>query len=263
MIDHNMKLVKTNPSRQLNLSKTGLILAINLALAVSASAYPGTTTSVTGGDAGNGLTFDAPNVVGALNIGAGGGPLTIQGVQFASDTQNPYSSLSWSGFGGGFQSEFTGTFSFSGSSANDVALGTLYTSFFYGANYMGITVTGLTPGATYKFNALSSLAGFSGPRGLEIFAQNTGQASGTIQDHILAASTTAYDTTFLWNAGSDGKVSIGAVPGTFDGNFPGDPGPGSWLNGLVITQITPAPEPSTFALAGIGLVVLFGFRRRH
>lgn len=260
MIDHNMKLVKTNPSRQLNLSKTGLILAINLALAVSASAYPGTTTSVTGGDAGNGLTLDAPNVVGALNIGAGGGPLTIQGVQFASDTQNPYSSLSWSGFGGGFQSEFTGTFSFSGSSANDVALGTLYTSFFYGANYMGITVTGLTPGATYKFNALSSLAGFSGPRGLEIFAQNTGQASGTIQDHILAASTTAYDTTFLWNAGSDGKVSIGAVPGTFDGNFPSDPGPGSWLNGLVITQV---PEPSTFALAGIGLVVLFGFRRRH
>lgn len=206
-----------------------LSAAITL-LTVAKTSFAATTTMLTGGDAGQGLTLDPANVVAALNVY--GGNYTLQGVDFTTWSEGDM---------------YGGTLVFGGgeSSANDNAMRGLIDQlgFASGTNSLDFVFSGLTPHATYQLDLLQSVLHYN-PREQAIVANGT---LVTLVDLALGA---AYNTSFGATATGAGTITVQVVAsGGFGGTGFQD---GAVMNALVVTAV---PEPATCA-AFLGLAAM-------
>jgi hypothetical protein len=210
-------------------------VAILLAGAWTASAQV-TTTVLTGGDAGQGLTLDAGNVVTAWNVF--GGNYTLQGVSFTS--QN---------VGG----QFSGSIAFGGgqTSADDVALAGLINQGGFALTPLNFLFTSLTPNASYRLDLVQSTLNFA-----------SREQAIVVNDSLVTLVTLtaglAYNTAFTTTADSSGQIRLRmAASGGYGGTGYQD---GAVLNAAVLTAV---PEPSTYALfAGVAALGVAMWRRR-
>lgn len=196
-----------------------------------------TTTVLTGGDAGQGLTLNAANVVTAWNVQ--GGAYTLQGVAFTSYAAG----LSYSGsidFGG------------SETSANDVALAGLINNLGFAGTSLQVTFSSLTPYATYRLDLLQSTLNY-----------NSREQAILVNDDLVTLVTLtagqAYNTAFYTTADESGEIGLKlTASGLHGGTGPQD---GVVLNAVVLTAV---PEPATYAaLLGAGALGWVAWRRRR
>lgn len=173
----------------------------------------------------------------------------MRGVPFADAHQNPWP-LTWAGSaGGGYSGELSGPFAFAESTtAHDKNLARICQTLFFANGHVVIAIGNLEPNTTYRFDVITGLTdsfggvGDTGARPIMVFAQNSGDAVGTILDSFEAqggsgpGTGVAYNTTFEWTSGADGMVRVGIVPGDFfsPGTPPSD---GAWLNAIVVTLV--------------------------
>ena len=197
-----------------------------------------TTVSVTGGDAGQGLTLNAANVVLAWNVGSSSS-FAVQGVRFTGQTALPS------------VANYLNAFNFSGSetSSDDIGLQGVLQSLAFIPNFNGgiqFTLTGLVANASYHLDLLQSVGRYN--RRTQTISINGGsQTLVTLGDY-------AVNTTYITTASNLGQIAVQLVesgPGTADGAV---------LSGFVVTTV---PEPSTYAaLAGLGAIGFAVYRRK-
>lgn len=214
-------------------------IAVLTGLTLAKTGFAVTTTMLTGGDAGQGLTLDPANVVSALNIY--GSNYTLQGVTFTSQSTGD---------------QYGGSLVFAGSetSANDNAMRGLVNQlgFASGTNSLNFVFSGLTPHASYKLDLLQSVLHYN-PREQAIVA------NGSLVTLVDLALNKAYNTSFGATATGAGTITVQVVAsGSFGGTGFQD---GAVMNALVLTAI---PEPATCA-AFLGLAAMSWalVRRRH
>lgn len=215
-------------------SRVPLIL-FSLVLALAARGQ--TTVAVTGGDAGQGLTLNAANVVTAYNLN-GSSSFVVQGVTFT-----PYTL--------GEQGETavinSGFLPFSGSevSANDSALNSILHSVSFEGG-LGITFSGLVANARYQFDVLQYAGDFA-QREQAILA------NGSLIAIVTVSQTTAQNTTFFVDADVSGEIDLYLTQsGSYGGVGNQD---GALLNAVALSTASAIPEPSTYA-AIFGVMVL-------
>jgi hypothetical protein len=227
--------VRLVPPRMKNFFSRLAVGAILLAGAGTVSAQV-TTTVLTGGDAGQGLTLDAVNVVTAWNVQGGG--YTLQGVNFTSRPAG---------------SSFNGSIAFGGgeTSADDLALAGLINegAFAIGTPLL-FTFSGLTPHAAYRFDLLQSTLGYSG-------REQAILVNDDLVTLVSLAPGVAYNTAFSTTADGDGGIVLSlAASAGYGGTGYQD---GEVLNALVLTAV---PEPATYAVL-LGLIALGVAWRRN
>lgn len=217
-------------------------LLFSLVLALSARAQ--TTVAVTGGDAGQGLTLNAANVVAAYNLN-GSSSFTVQGVTFtpfALGEQDPVTSVITS-------EPFAG----SETSANDSALNSIFHSVSFNGD-LGITFTGLVANARYQFDVLQYAGDFA-QREQAILA------NGVLISLVTVSQTTAQNTTFFVDANGSGEIDLYLTQSQNYGGFGNQDG--ALLNGVVLSTASAIPEPSTYAVFFGVMVLGLAVWRRH
>jgi hypothetical protein len=219
-----------------------LVVTVAALLGLGSFARAQTTVVVTGGDAGQGLTLNAGNVVTAWNVNSGGGPVTLQGVIFVDHTLG---------------TTFTGAppLNFGGSetSGNDLTLATMLNQGSWdgiNATPLAFTFTGLTPNASYRFDLLQSLIHY-GQREQAIVV------NGSLVTLVQVNPFVPLNTSFVTTADGIGEIDLLVIQsGTYGGSGTQD---GAVLNALVLSTV---PEPATYAvLFGLGALGLVAWRR--
>lgn len=225
--------------------RIGTSLLALAATAMSASMASAAVYNVTGGDAGEGLTLDAANVIYALDINGNSGPsgYTVQGVTFLPSYAN-ITSL----HGGNFA---VGVSSFETATSSDIALGQVYSSLNYATpsndDPITFTIGGLTAGASYEVNFLVTLGDFNDTRYDEFLING-----------VATGDTIVYSMNQFYNISAIGIAdNTGTLTAAVHDNQPGGGG-GAIVNGLVVSAV---PEPASLGLLSLGMLAMG--RRRH
>lgn len=223
-------------------------------LGASASSAHAQIFQVTSGDPGGGYDPQAVTYA-ALNLG-GSGTLTLQGVTFTNSNPNVAITTTPYYFDTGPTDLFLPT-----TTPNDASLTTLASMAFFGAPYsytgasLVLTISGLTVGTTYQLDTFSGLQDNYGARDLSIVA--AGATTETLASSGgLIGNANFYDLKQSLQPDSSGVITVTYSDGPI-------PNMSFALSGLSITSPASAPEPSTWALLGVGLALLgFAARRR-
>jgi hypothetical protein len=168
----------------------------------------------------------------------------VDGVTFAAYGSGFFSA----GFSaGGFNDRYNG-FGNAGTADSNYNYLLTVAEYTYGGDW-SITLTGLTVGNTYE---------------IELWA-NDGRGNDRIQTFTGGANTSA--TLFVGpSSGGPGQFILGTfvADGTGSETISSSSPTGPILNLAQIRDITPVPEPATFALVGLGACAMFyGFRRKN
>lgn len=216
-------------------------------LAVGSSAWAQTVV-LTGGDAGQGLTLNAANVVTARNVGSASS-FTVQGVSFTGQT----------GLGSG--GDYAVSFGYPGgseNSANDLALRSVVQSLAFAASGSGginLTLTGLAANGAYHIDLIQSVGSSYNPREQAI------AINGVFQTFVSLTKvmTSGYVSGFDVNANGSGTITVQLVNSSvFGGSGAQD---GAVLNGYVLTAV-PEPAATVGWIGAVGLVAAMAWRRR-
>lgn len=211
-------------------------------------------------------------LVGAIGVSYGQGYVTVAGT-YSNQTNNTPLTSSW-----------TGGLLAGGGAIGNVASGQSYTVALLTSAYSGTT----NPLALFGTSALSSWVN-SGPQGANTtfagrlsigtdYATTSGAPVGQNNQWILVAWTTSLGSWATVSAdlisglfASSGYVGWSAVGIGAAGDSPANLGSpliiqgasGSIIpSGMSLLAVSPVPEPSTMALAGLGGAALLLFRRR-
>jgi hypothetical protein len=203
-------------------------------MAASASAA---VVTVSGGDAGQGLTLNPALVVYAFDV-ADNASRTVQGVTFTTTNANIVVN--------GSHTSYTPGDPFSGSetSSNDTALKSVVTSgiFYDSAPTGGITISGLSPNTLYQVDLLANGGGRT---------QTIAYNGGAVADSQALADNTAYNFTNVVSSQADGTLVVNlAITAGFNNPV---------FSGLVVSSV---PEPTALGLVGLGALGLMRRRRR-
>ncbi len=191
---------------------------------------------LTNGDAGPQLTLDPPNVTAALHFGNDNTVYSLQGVTFTNVSgrpNNPYFTVT--GFvpgveGDGFK---PGVPSLGIGDDNDLALGNICNSFYFGSDTSGgfnFLISGLSPYSTNKIEFIHYIGNF-GPRETVITINNGGASLSQTNFEVNGKPI---------NTQFSGLVADGS--GSITGRFQGLTD-GAWLNALVIMFQGQGPIP--------------------
>ena len=186
---------------------------------------------LTNGDPSPQLTLNAPNVVTALHFGNDTNSYTLQGVNFVNVSGTPnnqYFSTS-----GGQDIFHPGIPVLGTGGANDVALGNICNSFFFGSDASGgfnYTISGLSPYSTNQIEFIHYIGNF-GPRSTVITLNN---GSSILSQTNKEVNGQPINTRF------SGVVVDGS--GSISGRFQGLTD-GAWVNALIITSQGQGPIP--------------------
>ncbi len=231
------------------LMKTGLHRAIFVStiLLFPLQIAAQTTVTLSGGDAGQGLTLDPAKVLFAYSLNATGST-TVQGVTFVPLTLG---------------SLFTTTldpFAASQNSANDNALRALLQGVTWdqgGGSPIQTTFSGLVPHGQYQLNVLQWSAQYA-TREQAIVVNGSLVAITT----VTLGSETAQNTYFNTYANASGQIDFLMKQSDFYGGAGHQDG--VIVNALVLSSVNAVPEPSTYA-AIFGAVVLgfAAYKRRR
>jgi len=226
---------------------SALILITQL-LGLGSAALAQTTVSLTGGDAGQGLTLDPSRVLFAYDV-RGSGTTTWQGVDFTplviGNYDSDYSQTSADPFPGQ-------------SSSDDVALRGILQNLgwdgFSGVNPLRHTFTGLTPNTSYRLDVLQFAGGFASREQAIV-------VNGSLAEILTISQTEALNTSLTATSDSSGQIQL-LVTDSLDYGGTGHHD-GAILNAVVLSSI---PEPSTYALclglAGLAVAARMRLRRR-
>ena len=222
-----------------------VLASAGLLLGPRAFAASSTTFTLITGDASLGLTLDPANVVAARHFGNNNTNYTMQGVSFANNAGRPNStSFSITGFSGFEYDGFhPGTPTLGTGTTNDLALGAMCNSFYFGSDAGGgfnFKISGLAPFSTNKIEFIHYIGTF-GPRNTVITVTNGASSLSETNTELVNKPL---------NSQFSGIVadSYGSISGRFQqGATPGD---GSWINAIIVTFQGQGPV-STFSWSGI------------
>ncbi len=135
-------------------------------------------------------------------------------------------------------------------------------------NFITMTISGLTPGATYTVDALTSTDGYgnhgavdsSSGRSESIFYDG-GSGGSTFLDTPTILNENVYDTHGSVKVGTAGTIVVsfaGVGPTPFNGGRGNDNNDGAIAQAIIIS----VPEPATFSLIGLGCVGFLARQRK-
>jgi hypothetical protein len=112
--------------------------------------------------------------------------------------------------------------------------------------------------------SLTLLHTFVGSGGGALFGNGTFTDPNGVAYTILGATTTGTFRIDAWTGGSDFASATGlkGTSGVFSNPIAAAPSPTPDFSAMPAVLLNPVPEPSTFALAGLGAAALLIFRRR-
>jgi hypothetical protein len=208
-------------------------------LTLATTGFAATTTVITGGDAGQGLTLDSARVVSALNVQ--GASYSLQGVNFTPQAQG---------------AQFSGTIVFGAgeNSANDDAMRGLIDqlAFVAESGSLNFAFSSLTPNASYRLDLIQSTLNFNSREQAIV-------VNGQLITLVTLTAGVAYNTSFDTTANGSGVINLNVVASaTYGGTGFQD---GVVMNGIVLTAI---PEPGSYAaLLGFAAMAWSLGRRRR
>jgi hypothetical protein len=209
---------------------------------VAACAAQAAITSVTGGDAGEGLTLNPSLVVRAYDIG-GTGTTTLQGVAFTPAIpfgSDPQISVSGSTAPGGPD--------LPGASADDLAINAILENVSYNTNVNNIAISGLSPSTEYIVQVLVGYpSGTPRPQKLTLNGVDTGDSVNASVGVSLFTNTVLSD-----NAGAL-YLQFDTLAGIGEDNNP-------IFNAVIVSAV---PEPATLGLFAIAALPIATRRRRQ